>query len=161
MDKSQKTSTPMEKVFNDEKYSKLMRAVDATRAILDAMNEGDKTNLKDLTDRVSRELDLSVTQVSPFVGMAVQTYEGITVSRGRYGGIFKGIREKKEDARERCTTCKQVIRKRRAKKAKDDALVASGTDSSSTHDEEFDDEDEDSDDELDNGDNVEDEDEET
>lgn len=116
----------MEKILHDEKYSKLMDAMDVARSILDEMKDLEKTNLKDLTEAVAERLNASITTVAPFVQIAVQTYQGITVSRGRYGGIFKGIKVKKEDSRKRCDSCGHVIREKKNKA--DETLLSSGPD---------------------------------
>lgn len=146
----------MARMVKDERYGKLMVAIDTTRGHLDAMKEGEKTNLKELAEKVAKDLDVSVTQVNPFVHMAVQTYDGITVSRGRYGGIFKGIKTKKEDHRSRCETCGQVIRQKKSKEKDDTSLNAASTDADDDdEDDDFDeDEDEDDEDELENSETI-------
>jgi len=118
------------KVQNDPKYGKLMIALEVARQILNDMKPGQRTNFKQLNKAVAEKTSLSPTQVQPFVIMAVQTYDGLTVTRGRYGGIIKGLKEKKNDERERCTHCKQVIRKGKKRSKKDGIL--GGTDLVST-----------------------------
>lgn len=106
---------------------------------LNGMQQGEKITLKDLAAKVSEKTGLQGSAVIPVISLITKSYEGITIEKGRFGGIYKGGREvtaKKPDERKRCETCHQVIRtkptgprKKRAKKeAADGTTGESNTD---------------------------------
>lgn len=117
----------MNKIVNDESYKTNVEITEATRVILNEMPNLSGTNQAKLNKLVADKLNLTVTRVAPFVHMEAQTHDGISIRRGRYGGIFKGLVEKEPDVRPRCGTCNQVKRQPRKK---NEAKTLSGSEQS-------------------------------
>lgn len=108
-------SNETNKVLQSDNLQGLQRVMDRTFAIFNEMADKDRITQKALVLKVSEDLGLEVEKVKPLVNLAVKQYSGITVLRGRKGGIIKGVvvTKKAEDTRPRCTSCKQVIRAKR------------------------------------------------
>lgn len=91
---------------------------ESARKILDVLQNGQKTTMKDLTDKVVAETKVQVSVANGLVPMYVHAWAGRgegTVEKGRNGGIFKGGKPKRIDPRPRCPECGQVDRKKIAK----------------------------------------------
>lgn len=87
--------------------------LESTNKVLDGLQHGHKTTMKDLTDKVVAETKVQVSVANGLVPMFVHAWAGRgegTVEKGRNGGIFKGGKQKRIDPRARCETCNQVIR---------------------------------------------------
>jgi hypothetical protein len=101
---------------------------------LNGMKEGEKITLKDLSKKVFDQTGLVGSIVTPVISLLTKTWPGITIEKGRFGGIYKGgraVTAKKPDDRERCQHCKQVIRTkptgpRKKKKKEGEADAANG-----------------------------------
>jgi hypothetical protein len=81
--------------------------------ILDSLNDGEKTTLKDLTDKVVAETHIKVSIANGLVAMVAHEWcnnGGGTINKGRGGGIFKNGKKIRVDPRPRCETCHQVVR---------------------------------------------------
>lgn len=85
---------------------------EATKRILDKLEDGKKTTLKDLIDKVVAETKVQVSIANGLVPMYAHSYTGVSVEKGRNGGVFKGGKPKRVDPRPRCPTCGQVDRKK-------------------------------------------------
>lgn len=109
------TTTATANVLQSDNLQALQRVMDTTFDIFNKMEDKDRVTQKSLIEKVSEIIGLNVEVVKPLVNLAVKQYSGITVVRGRKGGIVKGIVVKKvvEDTRARCATCKQVLRAKR------------------------------------------------
>lgn len=88
---------------------------ESAKKILDALETGHKTTLKDLIDKVVAETKVQVSVANGLVPMYVHDWankgEG-SVEKGRNGGVFKGGKPKRIDPRPRCSECGQVDRKK-------------------------------------------------
>lgn len=81
--------------------------------ILDNLQDGEKTTLKDLIDKVVAETNIKVSIANGLVPMVVHEWANLgagSVEKGRNGGVFKGGKVPRVDPRPRCETCNQVIR---------------------------------------------------
>lgn len=90
--------------------------------VLDPLEEGEKTTIKDLIDKVVAEKNIKVSIANGLVPMVVHELaaEGIcAVEKGRGGGVFKGRKPLRVDPRPRCPTCGQVDRKKLSASHKD------------------------------------------
>lgn len=85
---------------------------------LEELNDGEKTTIGDLADKVSVDTNLPYSNVLNLVSMYVHQYKGVSVERGRNGGVFKGGKPKKiGDVRPRCETCNQTIKEKKPSSA--------------------------------------------
>lgn len=83
--------------------------------ILDALEGGEKTTLKDLIDKIVAETKVQVSIANGLVPMVVHEWAkngNGSVEKGRNGGVFKGGKPIRIDPRPRCTECGQVDRKK-------------------------------------------------
>jgi hypothetical protein len=88
---------------------------ESTTKILDVLEHGEKTTLKDLIDKVVSETKIQVSTANGLVPMVVHEWakEGNgSVEKGRNGGVFKGGKPIRVDSRPRCEACGQVDRKK-------------------------------------------------
>lgn len=84
-------------------------------AQLDSMKDGEKTTLKTLAQLVSEQTGIKGTGILPVISLIVKGYSGVSIELGRFGGIYKGQRPsamREPDTRQRCPSCKQVIRQK-------------------------------------------------
>ena len=82
--------------------------------LLNSIPDDEKTTLKDLVDKIVYKTKIQVSMVNSIVPMLVHTWcrEGNgTISRGRDGGIRRGVKKQRVDPRPRCSECHQVLRK--------------------------------------------------
>lgn len=103
----------------NEVYVKVKTALDD---ILDIMNDGDRTTLKDLVDKIVYTTNVQVSMVNGLVPMMVhqKCEEGWgTIRRGRAGGIVCGALKVRIDPRPRCGECHQVLRPIKSKMEQD------------------------------------------
>lgn len=102
-------------VMQSDNLQALQRVMDKTFEIFNGMADKERVTQKSLIEKVSESLGLKAEVVKPLVNLAVKQYSGVTVLRGRKGGIIKGVvvTKKAEDTRPRCASCKQVIRAKR------------------------------------------------
>ena len=107
-----KTSDP---IVKHDRINSLNSVFETTNVFLESMKEGDKISLRDLSNQVAEKLGLAVSAVKDLVGLAAHNFEGVDVSRGRFGGVFKGERIKKE-IRPKCDACGQTIRAKKNSK---------------------------------------------
>jgi hypothetical protein len=87
----------------------------ATNKILDALQNGEKTILRDVIDRVVFETKVQQSIVNGIVPMFIHQWANAgngSVNKGRNGGIYKGSKQIRVDPRPRCETCNQVLRKK-------------------------------------------------
>ena len=102
----------------------LQNVIEITIQVLNGMQDRDRTTYKALGLTVATQLGVKAASVQPLVNMAVKQYSGITILRGRAGGIIKGVVEKKALIdRPCCGSCKQVIRSKKVKKAASETIV--------------------------------------
>lgn len=88
---------------------------ESTTNILDVLEDGKKTTLKDLIDKVVAETKIQISTANGLVPMVVHQWanEGHgSVEKGRNGGVFKGGKPVRVDSRPRCESCGQVDRKK-------------------------------------------------
>ena len=81
--------------------------------LLDALEDGEKSTMRDLTDKVIAATGVKVSIANGIVSLLVHQWaaEGHgKVERGRGGGVFRGGKRQRIDARPRCSECNQVIR---------------------------------------------------
>ena len=81
--------------------------------LLDALQDGEKSTMRDLTDKVIARTGVKVSIANGIVSLLVHQWaaEGHgEVHRGRAGGIFKGGKKQRIDPRQRCPECNQVVR---------------------------------------------------
>jgi hypothetical protein len=128
-----------QEIVKSDRIHSLNLVFDTTREALDAMKQGDKISIKDLSNQVAEKLDLAVSAVKDLVGLAAHNYDGVEVSRGRFGGVFKGERIKKE-IRPKCQACGQTIRAKKNSKNENGAMLnaAKGNSSHEEDDEDSD-----------------------
>ena len=89
----------------------MARAAAVVVGYLDSMPDGTKVTLKDMARLVQEQTNLTGSNILPIISLIVKSYDGISMERGRFGGIYKGSRTKKPVVvRERCVACKQMIR---------------------------------------------------
>ena len=96
--------------IQNETYAKVKIALDD---LLDVMNDGDRTTLRDLVDKIVYATHVQISIVNGLVPMMIhqKCQEGWgTIRRGRNGGITKGIQPERVDMRPRCGECHQVLR---------------------------------------------------
>jgi len=89
----------------------------STYKILDLLEHGEKTTLKDLIDKVVAETEVQVSIANGLVPMVVHEWAkngNGSVEKGRNGGVFKGGKPIRIDPRPRCETCGQVDRRKQA-----------------------------------------------
>jgi hypothetical protein len=99
---------------NNDNIDMLTTIRNSTMKILDTLNDGDRTTLHDLTDKVVADSGIKVSITSGVVSMIIHEWAAAgngTIERGRRGGIFKGAKKPERiDMRPRCEMCHQVYR---------------------------------------------------
>lgn len=99
-----------------ELITEVNKAIDK---IFSVMGDHEKIITSDLIHKVGAEMNVSTTILNGLVSACVKersnNKEGLYVKNGRNGGVFKGVRIDRIDPRERCTTCKQVVRPKSSK----------------------------------------------
>lgn len=97
-----------------QEIQKVMEQVFASaNSFLSSLADNAKTTLEELCDKVTAETKYPRGQVRQFIMLYIKSEEaGVTVERGRYGGIFKGGRKKKHEARPRCPHCNSLVKKK-------------------------------------------------
>lgn len=91
---------------------------ESVNKILDALEDGEKTTLKDLIDKVVAETKIKVSIANGLVPMVVHEWASFgkgSVEKGRNGGVFKGGKPVRVDPRPRCPECGQVDRRKLSK----------------------------------------------
>jgi hypothetical protein len=109
------TNKPADAKVNASAQETMNLVFESTKKVLDALQNGHKTTMKDLTDRVVAETKVQVSVANGLVPMFVHAWAGRgegTVEKGRNGGIFKGGKPKRIDPRPRCSECGQVDRRK-------------------------------------------------
>lgn len=94
--------------------SEAMKTVSSIVAdYLEGMKPHEKITLKSLAQLVCDKTGIQPTVATPVISLLTKNWPGITIEKGRFGGIYKGGREveaKKPDERPRCGHCHQIIR---------------------------------------------------
>ncbi len=82
-----------------------------TRRIIADMQQGEKIGMQDLSEKVASNIKtLSYNSVHNLVQLFCKQSKEVTVEVGRNGGVYEGGKKQRIDHRERCITCKQVIK---------------------------------------------------
>jgi hypothetical protein len=68
---------------------------EATGAIIDKMQDGDRKQIQELADEVGSAVSMESKKVLGFVSHFIHNSSVVYVSRGKNGGIIKGIRPAK------------------------------------------------------------------
>lgn len=103
----------------NDSHSSAQETMDSVKGsaykILDALENGEKTTLKDLIDKVVAETSIQVSIANGLVPMVVHEWAkngNGSVEKGRNGGVFKGGKPVRVDPRPRCEACGQVDRRK-------------------------------------------------
>lgn len=91
-------------------YAGMNEIVGEANKIIQDMKQGERILTDDLTDKISSKLKLPQSNVKNLVSLFLKQCKDVRIEIGRGGGIFKGGRPKRIDARPRCHTCGQVVR---------------------------------------------------
>lgn len=92
-------------------YTGMNEVIKQTRIILNEMNEGEKIGVKELANKVNSKISgMSRSSVTSLVQMYCKTTQDVSIEVGRAGGIYKGGKKRRIDARPRCKECGQVVR---------------------------------------------------
>ena len=82
--------------------------------LLNGLGEDEKTTVKDLVDKIVHSTGVQVSMVNGIVPMLIHAWANAgngSITRGRDGGVRRGIKKPRIDPRERCSECHQVLRK--------------------------------------------------
>lgn len=91
-------------------YTGMNEVFAVTRKIIDGMENGDKLTVRDLTDKVSAQVNMTYANVMNLVQMFLKECKDVSVEIGRGGGVYKGGKKRRVDNRPRCSACNQVLR---------------------------------------------------
>jgi len=86
----------------------------ALNNLLDNLEDGQRTTVKDLVDKIVHTTGVQVSMVNGIVPMLIHSWAQSgagSIRRGRTGGVVKGEIKQRIDPRERCGECHQVLRK--------------------------------------------------
>ncbi len=82
--------------------------------LLNGLGEDEKTTVKDLVDKIVHSTGVQVSMVNGIVPMLIHQWSQAgngTITRGRTGGVRRGVKKERVDPRPRCGECHQVLRK--------------------------------------------------
>ena len=88
----------------------LNKIIDISNREFNNLNDGEKITLKDLIGIVVAETGIPTSKATGLVQTYAHECSAVKVELGRNGGIFKGGRPVRVDARPRCNECHQVVR---------------------------------------------------
>ncbi len=108
-------------------YAGMNEVFEHTRQIIDTMKQGEKIGIRDLVDKVAAKVDMSGGNVMGLVQLFCKRSKEVSVEVGRGGGVFKGSKPRRIDARPRCETCHQVVRGDLKKKTSDVCVETDAT----------------------------------
>lgn len=108
------TNNNEQPIIQDDNASSLYTGMNEvfaqTKSYIDTMKQGDKIGIRDLTDKVAAQVSMPASKVMTLVQLFCKRSKEVSVEVGRSGGVFKGGKPQRLDARKRCETCHQVIR---------------------------------------------------
>ena len=108
---------------NDNIQDQISRVSEKLESIIDTMAMHSKITVRDLADKVSMQIpEMTHSQVMNLVSLCAHNSKSVCVELGRGGGIYKGGRAKKIDARTRCESCHQVVRAKTTPDAEETSL---------------------------------------
>src|SRR5271166_1343655 len=91
--------------------SEMMKMIELSlRDILDKMEDGERTTLQDVIDKVAASTKLKISSVGGIVKLYIAGSPDAYIKQGRTGGVIKGVERERIDMRPRCETCNQVWR---------------------------------------------------
>jgi len=105
-------ATEQNKTYSPTTYSGMNEVFRSTKMIIDEMEDGQRIGVKDLADKVAAKVEnMAFSNIMSLVQLFCKENKGfVTVELGRAGGVYKGQKKQRIDARPRCSTCNQVMR---------------------------------------------------